>query len=148
RDALRAQVEGREWLIEGAAARLAKRLDAAEEWRVGDAFPKAALVCHDGMGMSGPSRGILGDARTLGFSTLFTGHLPEGSPGAVMVSEGRADWIRLPTHPTLAENRALTVACAATTVLGHSCDPSVLRRLGRHMPMLRVDLATGDCLDV
>jgi hypothetical protein len=100
------------------------------------------------MGISGPSRTILGAARARGYPTLFTGHLPAGSPGERMVAEGRADWIRLPTHPTLTENRTMATACAATTVLGHSCDHAVLERLARHVPQLRTDLATGDCIDI
>jgi hypothetical protein len=148
REALRAQVAGPEGLGEGVAAALAERLASAADWQPGDALPRATLLCHDAMGISGPSRTILGAARARGHPTLFTGHLPTGSPGERMVAEGRADWIRLPTHPTLAENRAMAAACAATTVLGHSCDHAVLERLACHVPRLRTDLATGDCIDI
>jgi uncharacterized protein len=148
REALRAQVEGREWLVEGAAAALAERLACAADWQPGDALPRATLLCHDAMGISGPSRTILDAACARGHPTLFTGHLPTGSPGERMVAEGRADWIRLPTHPTLTENQALATATSATTVLGHSCDRAVLERLARHVPRLRTDLATGDCIDL
>ena len=148
REALAAQLEGVEWLADGAARVLSERLAAAADWREGMALPSAALLCHDGMGLSGPSREILAAARALGHAVLFTGHLPEGSPGAAMLAEGRADWIRLPTHPTLAQNRALTLACAATTVLGHSCARDALARLGRHIPDLRTGVATGDAVDL
>jgi glyoxylase-like metal-dependent hydrolase (beta-lactamase superfamily II) len=148
REALHAQVAGREWLVEGAATALAERLASASDWQAGDALPRATLLCHDGMGISGPSRAILGAACARGHPTLFTGHLPAGSPGERMVAEGRADWIRLPTHPTLTENQAMATACAATTVLGHSCDHAMLERLARHVPRLRTDLATGDCIDI
>ncbi|HTS20671.1 MAG TPA: MBL fold metallo-hydrolase [Casimicrobiaceae bacterium] len=148
REALRSQVEGTRWVVDDARAMLAARLDAAKDWDARAPLPEAALLCHDGMGISGPARSILERARSHGSPTLFTGHLPEGSPGERMVSEGRADWIRLPTHPTLAENRALAAACGAGTVLGHSCEPAVLARLARHLPRLRAALATGDCLDL
>jgi glyoxylase-like metal-dependent hydrolase (beta-lactamase superfamily II) len=147
RQALRAQIDSR-WLVDGTARVLWQRLDAASDWPGGGALPRAALLCHDGMGMSGPSRDILVGAAARSWATLFTGHLPAGSPGEQMVAKGRADWIRLPTHPTLTENRTLAAACAATTVLGHSCEHAVLERLARHVPRLRADLATGDCIDI
>ena len=146
RDALRVQIDSTAWLVGGAAALLERRLAAAADWRAGDPLPHAALLCHDGMGIGGPARAILAQVPT--GATLFTGHLPKGSPGERMVAERRADWVRLPTHPTLAENRALAAACGATTVLGHSCDPTVLALLARHLPRLRADLATGDSVQL
>ena len=148
RAALRTQIDGRGWLAEGAANRLAARLDAAVDWREGTALPRAALLCDDGMGMAGPSRNILVTASLKAHPTLFTGHLPTGSPGQQRVAEGRAAWIRLPTHPTLTENLALVSVSGARTVLGHSCDQAILARLAPHMPSLRVDLATGDSIDL
>jgi hypothetical protein len=143
RDALRAQIADSRWLVDGAADLLTQRLDAATDWQEGTALPRAALLCHDGMGMSGPSRAILEQARAQGHPTLFTGHVPTNSPGERMVAEGRAAWIRLPTHPTLAENVAMVAASGAATVLGHSCEPAALARLARYLPQLRADLATG-----
>lgn len=148
RDALRTQIGGGDWLVDGIAERLAERLGAAADWREGDALPRAALLCHDGMGISGPSRGLLAEARARRHPTLFTGHLPAGSPGERMLAEQRAQWIRLPTHPTLPENIALTADCKATIALGHSCDLATLARLARQLPQLRADLATGDCIDL
>jgi Cft2 family RNA processing exonuclease len=148
RDALRAQIEGSGWLVDGIAQRMMERLDAAIDWRDGDALPRAALLCHDGMGIGGPSRAILADAAARGWATLFTGHLPSNSPGERMVAEGRAAWIRLPTHPTLTENVAIAAASDANIVLGHSCDRALLARLTQHMPRLRADLSTGDCVDL
>jgi uncharacterized protein len=148
RNALRAQIEGSGWLVDGIAQRMTERLDAAVDWRDGDALPRTALLCHDGMGISGSSRAILVDAAARGQATLFTGHLPSNSPGERMVAEGRAAWIRLPTHPTLTQNVAIAAASDASIVLGHSCDRGLLARLTQHMPRLRADLSTGDCVDL
>ena len=148
RNALRAQIQGSGWLVDGIAQRMTERLDAAVDWRDGDALPRRALLCHDGMGISGPSRAILVDAAARGWATLFTGHLPSNSPGERMVAEGRAAWIRLPTHPTLTQNVAIAAASDASVVLGHSCDRAPLARLTQHMPGLRADLSTGDCVDL
>jgi hypothetical protein len=65
-----------------------------------------------------------------------------------MVAEGHAAWIRLPTHPTLTQNVAIAAASGANIVLGHSCDRAQLARLTQHMPRLRADLSTGDCVDL
>ena len=61
---------------------------------------------------------------------------------------GRAAWNRLPTHPTLGENRAIVAASGARIVLGHSCDPATLSALATHIPLLSADLATGASLDI
>lgn len=148
RDALSTQIAGSGWLKAEAADLLAARLAAAADWQEGMALPRAALLCHDGMGMSGPSRNILETALAHGHATLFTGHLPTHSPGERMVSEGRAAWIRLPTHPTLTENLAMVATSAAATILGHSCDRPQLARLAAYAPSLRTDLATGDYIDL
>lgn len=148
RAALHIQIDGARWLAAGAAELLTARLAAATDWQEHAALPRAALLCHDGMGLAGPSRIVLAAAKAVRHPTLFTGHLPTGSPGEQMVSEGRAVWIRLPTHPTLPENMALVAASGATTVLGHSCDHAVLSRLAAHLPSLRADLTTGDCIDL
>ena len=100
------------------------------------------------MGMAGPAASILALARATDHPTLFTGHLPDGSPGQQMVRKHRAQWIRLPTHPTLDENVGMIAATAASTVLGHSCDAQALAALGRHVPQLRTGLATGDVVDL
>ena len=59
-----AQIEGAAWLVGGdgrGAGRSGSR--AAADWHTGDALPRAALLCHDGMGISGPSPAILAQAR-------------------------------------------------------------------------------------
>ncbi|MBA3508384.1 MAG: MBL fold metallo-hydrolase [Betaproteobacteria bacterium] len=148
RDALRTQIAASNWLKADTVDALAARVDSAGEWRDGMTLPRAALLCHDGMGISGPSRSILESALVADHPTLFTGHLPTHSPGERMVAEGRATWIRLPTHPTLTENLAMVATSAASTILGHSCDRPQLTRLAEYVPSLRTDLATGDYVDL
>jgi Cft2 family RNA processing exonuclease len=148
RDALAAQAAEAEWLEESARTNLAAALARASDWNEADSLPRAALLCHDAMGMAGPSRDILERARRERVATLFTGHLPAGSPGARMLADGLASWIRLPTHPTASENAALATATGAALLLGHSCEPAALERLARSLPGLRTDLATGDRLEL
>jgi hypothetical protein len=148
RDALSAQIEGGAWLRPGVDDALAARLAASADWNPGAPLPRAVLLCHDGTGISGPSRAILADAARLGHPTLFTGHVPANSPGEQMVAQGRASSIRLPTHPTLAENLALVASCGAATAIGHSCDRSILGALKLHIPQLDTMLATGDHVEL
>lgn len=146
RDALSAQIAAADWLIDGAAGRLRARLARASDHDGQGALPRAALLCHDGMGMSGSSPTILALARASAHPTLFTGHIPGGTPGERMMRDGLASWIRLPTHPTLPENLGICTAAAPALVLGHSCDAAALARLARHIPNLRADAKTGDTL--
>jgi hypothetical protein len=148
RDALHAQIAGGEWLVDGMTSVLAARLRVAIDWHEGAALPRAALLCHDGMGLSGPSRRILEMADAQQHPTLFTGHVPANSPGDRMVTRGLAAWIRLPTHPTRSENVTMVAASGAGIVFGHSCDRAALTRLAEYLPSLRVDLATGDFVDL
>lgn len=148
REALRTQLTDAAWLHADVARALVPRLEEAIEWQAGDPLPRAALICHDAMGLAGPSRDILATARAERHPTLFTGHLPKGSPGERMVDAGVAAWIRLPTHPTLRENAAVASATGARMVLGHSCEPAALARLARHLPALRVDVRTGDAVTI
>ena len=148
RDALEAQCRSTPWLKREIALPLATRLREAFDWTEVHPLPRAALLCHDGMGMTGPSRTILALAQRIRHPTLFTGHLPSGSLGERMVGEGAASWIRLPTHPTLQENVAIANASGATTLLGHSCEAPALAALGRRLPRLRLGLSTGDALEL
>ena len=148
RAALDAQMADPAWLTEAASVQLGERLAAATDWRGGSALPRAALICHDGMGIAGPSRELLRMAAAASHPVLFTGHLPTDSPGEKMLAAGKADWLRLPTHPILSENVAIAAGSDARTVLGHSCDRAALERLKSHIPRLRADLATGDRLEL
>jgi hypothetical protein len=42
----------------------------------------------------------------------------------------------------------MIAASGAAIVLGHSCEPAALGRLARHVPSLRIDVATGDSVNV
>ena len=148
RAALATQIADRDWLTPAAQQTLEARLDAAVDWHPGAALPRAALLCHDAMGMAGPAKALLERARGERHATLFTGHVPEGSPGARMLAEGLAAWIRLPTHPTRPENVALAAASGASMLLGHSCDAAALARLRQSLPRLRADLVTGATVDL
>jgi len=146
RAALTAQVADTAWLTPSAPHALQQRLAAAFDWTEGDPLPRAALLCHDAMGLAGPARGLIARARRESHAVLFTGHVPDGSPGAHLLADGHADWIRLPTHPTRSENVALAHAAGAPLLLGHSCEPPGLARLKAYLPALRADLVTGATL--
>ena len=148
REALSAQIAGSRWLVDGASDMLAARLDGAEDWLEDMSLPRAALICHDGMGMSGPAKQILEMADAQRHPTLFTGHVPANTQGERMLGAGRATWIRLPTHPTRSENVALAAAGGARIVLGHSCESEALARLAGYLPSLRTDIATGGTLEI
>lgn len=148
REALRLQIADRSWLAGASAERLAGKLALAADWRSGSPLPRAGLICHDGMGIAGPSREALAQAAANAHPVLFTGHLPAGSPGDKMLAAGNAAWLRLPTHPTLPENAAIVAATAAKTVIGHSCEREALERLQHHIPHMRAELATGDRLEL
>lgn len=148
REALAAQLDAPEWLVDGVAGELRRALARAPSCGVDEPLPRAPVLCDDGMGMSGPSRELLRLAERTGHPVLLTGHVPDGSPAHRMLEAGRAAWIRLPTHPTLAENVALAAATSAPVVLGHSCEPDALERLARRVPNLRADPATGDAPDL
>ncbi len=147
RDALCRQIDETPWLATHAASPLRANVRLAQDWNPGEPLPAAPLLCHDGMGMRGTSPDILERARQAHRPTLFTGHLPDGSVGRHMLTHGQADWLRLPTHPTLPENVALIAKARPRTVLGHSCDGYVLQRLAPLIANLRI-VKTGDRIDV
>ncbi|MCR4268446.1 MBL fold metallo-hydrolase, partial [Nitratireductor sp. ZSWI3] len=119
------------------------KLAAARDWRVGEPLPDCPLLVHDGMGVAGPARPAIAAADAADYPILLTGHLPQGSPGALLAERGRADWIRMPTHPTLPENVALWNGAGRPAVLGHSCEPQVLEDLREHIPALETRFRTG-----
>ena len=146
RDALREQIDETAWLTADGGSLLRSRLKRAKDWTPDEPLPDLPLLCHDGMGMSGTSRDILERARKTLHPTLFTGHLPHDSPGQRMVAERLADWIRLPTHPTLPENVAMVETAQPQIVIGHSCEADVLQRLGSHIANLRI-AKTGEHIE-
>ena len=146
--ALSHQIDASAWLRPGMAGLLSERLAAASFWEEGQPLPAAALLCDDGMGLSGPSRPALAQARREGHPVLLTGHVPKGSPADAMLAAGEADWLRFPTHPTLPENAAIAAASGASCVLAHSCDRATARTLASGIRNLNARLGPGDVIEV
>ncbi|MBW3096682.1 MBL fold metallo-hydrolase [Pseudohoeflea sp. DP4N28-3] len=143
RHALHDQIMASNALRASASELLRARLAAAIDWEVGEPLPASPLIVHDGMGVAGPSRAAIAAADAAGMPVLLTGHLPPGSPADLLRRRGRADWIRMPTHPTLNENVALWENAGRPAVLGHSCETAVLRQMQDAIPALKTELHTG-----
>ncbi|TYR34843.1 MBL fold metallo-hydrolase [Mesorhizobium microcysteis] len=148
REALAVQIDAGSALAPGMAERLHARLSEARDWSDGESLPALPLLADDGMGKAGPSARLLPRAADAGFPILLSGHLPEGSPGQLLHAAGRADWIRMPTHPTLPGNVAIWEGAGRPAALGHSCVSAELVPLGTHIPALRLDSRTGDVLTI
>jgi phosphoribosyl 1,2-cyclic phosphodiesterase len=148
RSALEAQIEAGPALLPGIADMLRRRLATASDWREGDPLPDRPLLCHDGMGQAGPSATLLPLASSARYPVLLTGHLPANSPGERLHLERKADWIRMPTHPTLAGNVGIWAGAGRPTAIGHSCPPPDLEELKPHIPALRAECRTGDHVTV
>jgi phosphoribosyl 1,2-cyclic phosphodiesterase len=148
RSALAAQIEAGAALRPGVAETLRRRLAAASDWQDGDPLPSCPLLCDDGMGKAGPSARLLPLAEAKNYPVLLSGHLPAGSPGERLHAAGRADWIRMPTHPTLAGNVAIWESAGRPAAIGHSCPPADLDALKPHIPTLRAECRTGDSVTV
>jgi hypothetical protein len=148
RSALEAQIAAGAALLPGIADTLRRRLAAASDWLDGDPLPHCPLLCDDGMGKAGPSARLLPLADAAACPILLSGHLPAGSPGERLHAEGKADWIRMPTHPTLTGNIAIWERAGRPTAIGHSCPPGDLVALKPHIPTLRADCRTGDSVRV
>jgi len=144
RASLAVQIEARVALHPATVQQLRRRLAEASDWHDGDALPACPLLADDGMGKAGPSAMLLPLADAASYPILLSGHLPMGSPGEVLHASGRADWIRMPTHPTLSGNIGIWEGAGRPAALGHSCPPGMLAELAQHMPSLRTDLHTGD----
>lgn len=142
------QIEAPGALHPQALERLRKRLAAAADWHEGTPLPPCPLIVHDGMGVAGPSRSAIAAADAAGFPILLTGHLPKGSPAAVLEERGRADWIRMPTHPTLPENAALWEKAGRPVALGHSCEAAMLEEMKTAIPALKTGVRTGQSYSI
>ena len=129
RSSLAQQMSQQAWLQPGASELLLSRLSNALDWRENEPFPAMPLLTDDGMGIAGPSRAALARALDEGVPILLTGHLPSGSPAEAALKQRRADWIRLPTHPTWPETMALIQRCRPQISIAHSCDRATLNRL-------------------
>lgn len=137
------QIEAPGALHPQAKERLRRRLAAARDWHEGEPLPTCPLIVHDGMGVAGPSRSAIAAADAANVPILLTGHLPKGSPAAVLAEKGRADWIRMPTHPTLPENATLWEKAGRPVVLGHSCERAMLEEMKMAIPALQTGFRSG-----
>lgn len=143
RASLSAQAGATAALLPGMPELLRARLSQAVDWMDDDPLPPYPLLADDGMGKAGPSSRLLPRADAVGFPILLTGHLPAGSPAEFLQSQGRADWIRMPTHPTLSGNLEIWKKAGRPVAIGHSCSPTDLEELGKSMPSLRTECRTG-----
>jgi hypothetical protein len=148
RNALENQIEDRDVMAPGVAGPLRERLREAADWREEEPLPSCPLLADDGMGSAGPSALLIPRAREAGYPILLTGHLPSGSPGESSVRAGSAEWIRMPTHPTLAGNVEIWEKAGRPTALGHSCSVADLAALQIHIPALRADCRTGQSFEL
>ncbi|MBZ9680077.1 MULTISPECIES: MBL fold metallo-hydrolase [unclassified Mesorhizobium] len=148
RSSLEAQIGATASLLPGISELLLARLRSAADWSDADPLPSLPLLANDGMGEAGPSSHLLPRADDAGFPVLLTGHLPLGSPADLMHKAGRADWIRMPTHPTLSGNVGIWEKAGRPRALGHSCAPDLLGELKSHIPSLLTQCRTGQRITV
>lgn len=143
RASLSAQIGATAALLPGVVELLRARLSQAMDWTDDDPLPSCPLLADDGMGKIGPSSLLLPRADGAGFPILLSGHLPAGSPAELLQSQGRADWIRMPTHPTLPGNLEIWKKAGRPAAIGHSCSPVELEGLSKSIPSLRIECRTG-----
>ena len=148
RSSLAGQIGATAALLPGVSEHLRARLASAADWTDADPLPSLPLLADDGMGEAGPSSRLLPRADDAGFPVLLTGHLPEGSPGDLLHRAGRADWVRMPTHPTLSGNVEIWEKAGRPEALGHSCVADLLDDLKSHIPSLRTQCRTGQRITV
>lgn len=148
REALVQQIAASAWLEPGIADILSARFAAALLWEEGQTLPAAALLVDDGMGLAGPSKAALAQARRERHPVLLTGGIPKGSPADLMLAAGEAEWLRFPTHPTLPENIAIAAASGAGRILAHSCDAAAAGMLANDVPGLVTGLKPGDIFEI
>ncbi|TPM37807.1 MBL fold metallo-hydrolase [Mesorhizobium sp. B2-3-4] len=143
RSSLEAQMDAGASLLPGVSEILRRRLQGATDWTDTDPLPSMPLLADDGMGEAGPSSRVLPLAGRVGHPVLLTGHLPSGSPGEILYKAGRADWIRMPTHPTLSGTVGIWEKAGRPAALGHSCAPDLLDELKSYIPPLLTQWRTG-----
>jgi predicted metal-dependent RNase len=148
RSSLEAQIGATAALSPGVSEFLRTRLANATDWTDANPLPSMPLLADDGMGEAGPSSRLLPRADQAGFPVLLTGHLPSGSLGDLLHKGGRADWVRMPTHPTLSGNVDIWDKAGRPTALGHSCSADLLGDLQSHIPSLRTQCRTGQRIPV
>ncbi len=148
RAALAEQIAVSGALHEGAADRLKQALHAAQDWREDQALPRCPLMTFDAMGRAGPSAYAMNRAVKTGWPVLLTGHVPEETPAFEMLRDELADWIRLPTHPTLSGMVELWEQAGKPVVYGHSCSAQLLAELKDHIPAVQQDAKSGDVIQL
>lgn len=148
RDSLEAQIGAPNALSPRIARSLRSKLDAAIDWTEGTALPDCPLMTFDGMGSAGPSMQALQLAADQNVPVLLTGHVPENTPAQSMLEQGRATWIRLPTHPTRLENLELWHDAGKPIALGHSCALEKLEELKPYLTTLNTTAMTGSQLSI
>lgn len=148
REALAQQIAASAWLMPGATDTLSARFAEALLWEEGQPLPAATLLVDDGMGLAGPSKAALAQARRERHPVLLTGGIPKGSLADLMLAAGEAEWLRFPTHPTLPENIAIATASGAARILAHSCDAATATTLVADIPKLVTGLRPGDTIEI
>ena len=143
REPIAAQLNASDAFLPGIASMLRELLGKAPDWHDEDAFPTCPLLTHDGMGSAGPSIQAISRAADQNLPILLTGHIPPNTPASKFFSEKRADWIRLPTHPTRDGSLAIWESAGRPPVLGHSCTTETLDELKPYLPRLDVTAQSG-----
>lgn len=147
RAALAEQISVGGAMRDGVAERLKQLLHQAQDWREDQALPRCPLLTFDGMGRAGPSAYAMNRALKTGWPVLLTGHVPEDTPASEMLRDELADWIRLPTHPTLNGMVSLWEQAGKPEVFGHSCSEQLLSDLAEHIPSVITHSKTGDVIE-
>lgn len=148
RRSLEAQLEVPNALSPQVAQSLRARLNSAPDWREDCDLPDCPLLTFDGMGSAGPSIQALQKAAEHNVPVLLTGHVPENTPAQSLLQQGRATWIRLPTHPTRLENLELWQGAGKPAALGHSCALDKLEELKPYLTTLNTTAVTGSRLSI
>lgn len=148
REPVAAQIAAKGAFRAGVDAMLAERLDNALDWSEFDSLPDCPLMTFDGMGSAGPSVEAITRAADQGYPILLTGHIPPNTPAAELYETKRADWIRLPTHPTRQGNVAIWEGAGRPATLGHSCSLASLTALKQYLPALNDTARTGGHIDI
>lgn len=144
RSAVLKQISASQALLPGMMDGLMIKMQRAQDWTDQQDFPPCPLLTFDGMGAAGPSVEAIRRAEELGVPVLLTGHIPENTPASAMYAQGKAKWIRLPTHPTRSENVDIWNGAERPAALGHSCPLPSLEKLKPHIPGLNDTALTGN----
>jgi uncharacterized protein len=148
REAVATQIAAKGAFRPGVEAMLAERLANALDWPEFDALPDCPLMTFDGMGSAGPSVEAIARAADQGYPVLLTGHIPPNTPASALFETKRAEWIRLPTHPTRQGNVAIWEKAGRPATLGHSCSLASLTALKHYLPALNDTARTGDHIEI